>query len=138
VKVFFDTNVLLDGYYKRAGHDTSDEAIERCRVSGPYRGLIAWHTISNIFYLVRSHSKSTEVSNRFIIDLLAWVEVAETGKHDALSALEFGMKDFEDALQLAAAVACDAEVILTRNTTDFKASPIPVMNPEEFLASLAR
>jgi len=48
------------------------------------------------------------------------------------------MRDFEDALQLAAAVACGAGVILTRNTADFKASPIPVMTPEEFLASLNR
>jgi predicted nucleic acid-binding protein len=108
VKVFFDTNVLLDGYYKRAGHDTSDEAIERCRVSGPYRGLIAWHTISNAHYIARSRSKSPLVALDFVSDLLAWVEVAETGKHDALTALEFGVRDFEDALQLAAAVACGA------------------------------
>jgi hypothetical protein len=45
VKVFFDTNVLLDGYYERAGHFSSDEAIEKCRIDGPYHGLIAWHTI---------------------------------------------------------------------------------------------
>ena len=101
------------------------------------RKVDAEKDISNTFYLVRSHSKSTEVSNQFIIDLLAGVEVAETGKLDALAALEFGMRDFEGALQIAAAVACGAEVILTRNTTDFKASPIPVMTPEEFLIQIS-
>jgi len=44
------------------------------------------------------------------------------------------MRDL-DGLQLAAAVACGADVLLTRNTDDFKDSPILVMTPEEFLAA---
>jgi len=30
-----------------------------------------------------------------------------------------GMNEFEDALQIAAAERCGADVIVTRNTTDF-------------------
>ena len=137
MRVFFDTNVLLDVYYQRSGAAASKEAGERCADS-PHEAWIAWHTISNAYYLVRSHSKSGETAGQFITDLLAWVEVAETSRSDALAALAFMMRDFEDALQLAAAVACGAGVILTRNTADFKASPLPVMTPEEFLASLDR
>mgnify|MGYP003560021681 CR=1 FL=1 len=33
-------------------------------------------------------------------------------------------------------LACGADLILTRNTADFKASTVPVMTPEEFLAHL--
>jgi len=33
------------------------------------------------------------------------------------------MRDFEDALQVAAAMACGAQFIVTRNERDFKASP---------------
>ena len=137
MRVFFDTNVLLDDYYQRVGAVASKEAGAHC-ANSPHEGWIAWHTISNAYYLVRSHSKSGEKAGQFVADLLAWVEVAETSRSDALAALAFSMRDFEDALQLAAAVACGAGVILTRNTTDFKASPIPVMRPEEFLASLKR
>lgn len=136
MRVFFDTNVLLDDYYQRDGAAASKGA-GSCCADSPHQGWIAWHTISNGYYLVRSHSKCSEKAAKFVGDLLAWVEVAETGRQDALAAIEFGMRDFEDALQLAAAVACGAEVILTRNTTDFKASPIPVMTPEEFLIQIS-
>jgi hypothetical protein len=46
-----------------------------------------------------------------------------------LGAVQSGMKDFEDALQLAAALASGAEVLITRNTSDFKASPFDVAQP---------
>ena len=72
-----------------------------------------------------------------MIDLLKWAEVAETTKADARKAFSYGMRDYEDALQLAAAEACGADVLLTRNTKDFKPSPITVMTPEGFLAHLS-
>ncbi len=46
------------------------------------------------------------------------------------------MKDFEDALQVSAAVACQADVIITRNVGDFAASSILSCTPEDFLAKL--
>ena len=54
--------------------------------------------------------------------------MASTRRADALSATTSGMRDFEDALQMAAAVACGADVILTRNLTDFKSSPIAAID----------
>ena len=133
MRVFFDTNVLLDGYFQRAGSDASERAILLCS-GDTHEGWIAWHTLSNAFYLVRAHSKSAPTAFQFITDLLAWTEVSATTKPDALAAVSSGMADFEDALQVAAATACAADIILTRNTNDFKASAIPVMTPEEFLA----
>lgn len=42
--------------------------------------MIAWHTLSNAFYLVRGHSKSTATALQFINDLLDWADVAQTSK----------------------------------------------------------
>ncbi len=69
----------------------------------------------------------------FIRSLLAWADVAQTGRADALAALDLPIGDFEDALQVAAAMACGAQVIVTRNERDFKASPVAALNPEAFL-----
>lgn len=134
MKVFFDTNVLLDDFYERAGAAASKQAALYC-VGSSHEAWIAWHTLSNVFYMVRSYSKSKATATTFIKDLLAWTEVAETTKSDANIAVNSGMSDFEDALQLAAAMACGADVLLTRNISDFKASTIPVMTPEDFLAA---
>ena len=40
---------------------------------------------------------------------------------------------FEDALQVAAAMACGAQFVITRNERDFKNSPVPALNPDAFL-----
>ena len=137
MRVFFDTNVLLDGYFQRAGAQASEQAVKHCN-GGIHQGWVAWHTLSNAFYLVRGHSKSAPTALQFISDLLAWVDVAEISRADALAAVASGMPDFEDALQAAAAIACGADVILTRNTADFKASTVPVMTPEEFLVQIGK
>ncbi len=134
MKVFFDTNVLLDGYYQRPGAAASEEAIRLCN-GGAHEGWIAWHTLSNAFYLVRGHAKSHAPARQFIRDLLAWADVAPVAKPDAVSAADSDFTDFEDALQSAAAEACGADVILTRNTSDFTTASIAVMTPEEFLAA---
>jgi len=46
------------------------------------------------------------------------------------------MQDFEDALQAAAAVACNADVIVTRNLADFRKSPVQAVSPKDFLKLL--
>jgi len=134
MRLFLDTNVLLDGYFQRAGATASDALIAQCDGT-VLSGTIAWHSLSNAFYLVRGHSRSADTAIEFITDLLAWAEVALTSKADALWAVQSGMIDFEDALQLAAAISSSADLVITRNTTDFKSSTIPVMTPEEFLAA---
>lgn len=135
MRLFLDANVLLDGYYQRAGAAASDQVIALCD-SIHHSGWTAWHTLSNVFYLVRGHSKSTPLAKQFVSDLLAWADVAVVGKAEAIQAISFAMTDFEDAMQLASAISCGADVIVTRNTADFRASPITVMTPEGLLAHL--
>lgn len=134
MKLFLDTNVILDGYFQRTGAAASCAVISLCDRAN-FSGTIAWHTLSNVFYLVRGHSKSTATAVRFIVDLLAWADVAVTSKADAVWAVQSGLKDFEDALQLASAMSCSADALVTRNTGDFKSAAIPVMTPEELLAA---
>jgi hypothetical protein len=46
------------------------------------------------------------------------------------------MTDFEDAVTAEAAKAAGIEVIVTRNVSDFVASSVRAMLPEDFLAML--
>ena len=46
------------------------------------------------------------------------------------------MTDFEDALQVAAAHACGAQHIVTRNAKDYERSPIRAISPQEALNGL--
>ena len=134
MRLFFDTNILLNFTLDEPGGEGSRRCTLLC-TEGVHEGWIAWHSLSNIHYIIRSRTKSKTFAMRTVISLLKWAEVAKTTKSDANHAISYDMSDFEDALQLAAALACEAEVLLTRNTKHFNASPIPVMTPEEFLAT---
>ena len=55
----------------------------------------------------------------------------------AESALNSAFKDFEDAMQYFSAVGEGCNIIITRNIKDFADAKIQVMEPQEFLASVA-
>ena len=83
-----------------SGHSTS-----------PRRGetlFVAWHTISNFYYNIE-RPQDADFARDAVTQLLTFVEVAETGTEDARYALGLPMADFEDAMQVAAAHACDAQ-----------------------------
>ena len=131
MRVFLDTNVLLDVFLKRAGESASARVIASC--GEPWnQGFVALHTLSNAFYLIEKQ-RTREEAWEFIRDVLAWAAVAEIATTDAARTQQMGMDDFEDALQIAAAERCGADVIVTRNTRDFAGkTAVPVVLPEDF------
>jgi hypothetical protein len=67
--------------------------------------------------------------------LIAMLEVPGVSHRDAAEWRSHGIADFEDALQMASAIARLGDVFITRNTADFIGCAMPVMTPEEFLAT---
>lgn len=134
MKILVDANVWLDVALARPGlHDASGRALAHCG-QGDNAAFVAWHTLSNVYYILQNQADRDQAI-AFLSDLLAWVEVVNVGHTDALRAMGYGMRDFEDALQLSAAEACAADVILTRNVSDFRGSPIPARTPEELIGA---
>ena len=85
-----------------------------------------------------SRERNAPYARQFIADLLEFVEVVRTGTADVRYALDLPMSDFEDALQAAAARACGARAIVTRNVRDFARSPIPAITPGVAFTGLGR
>ena len=92
-------------------------------------------TLSNFYYLVTSARGDADTRD-FIVDLVRFVAVAPADTAALRYAASLPMTDFEDAMQVAAARACGARNIVTRNVRDFTRSPIPAMTPAEALAEL--
>ena len=132
MRVLLDTNVILDVALRRPGlFEGSNRALEKCERES-HDMLIAWHSLSNIFYVLR-RAHGSEKTFAFLRHLLAISSVAPIGHADALRAIEHGLSDFEDALQLSAAESCRADAILTRNKADFgNPASIALLTPEEF------
>ena len=130
MRLLIDINVLLDVALQRPGAPASARLLGLC--GRQHEGWLAWHSVATMAYLIERQQSA--VSGRdFIRGMLGWADVAHTGRADALAALDLPMRDFEDALQVAAAMACGAQFVITRNERDFKNSPVPALNPETFL-----
>lgn len=131
MRLLLDINILLDVAFQRPGEPATAQVIARC--GREHEAWLAWHTLATLAYVVERQQSAAQ-AREFLRSLLAWADVASTQRSDALQALDWAMPDVEDALQAAAAVACGAQVILTRNVRDFKGLPVPAMTPEDFLA----
>lgn len=132
MRVFLDTNILLDVLEQRAPHDADSlNVLQRCGTRG-HQVFMAWHTLANVFYIYgRKAGEAT--ARKALLELLQVVTIATVGHEQALRAFTLGFTDLEDALQTVSAESCSAQCIITRNGPDFAASPVPVLTPVEFL-----
>lgn len=101
----------------------------------PRMAFVAWHTLSNVYYLVSRARNDAEVRD-FLVDLIRFVTVAPSDTDALRYAASLPLKDFEDAMQVAVARGCGAEVIATRNVRDFSRSPTPARTPVELVREL--
>lgn len=129
--VLIDTDVILDIALKRDPFYKDSVKLINLVENNKILGFVAWHTLSNFYYLTAIGS-GKEKAKQFINDLLEFVNVAETNTESAKRTIQLKVPDFEDALQITAALACDAHFIITRNVKHYKNSPITALTPESF------
>ncbi len=133
--MLLDADVLLDTALRRQPFAAeSDRLIQWCQET-PQSAMVAWHSISNLYYLLRIAVADAK-AREFISDLMRFTAVASGGTDAVRQALLIPMRDFEDALQVAAALAGGAEMIVTRNIRDFVRSPLPAVTPAHFLRKI--
>ncbi|MCI0412885.1 PIN domain-containing protein [bacterium] len=133
MKILLDTNILLDVATDRKPYsESSSLLLDWCeqRAGSAY---IAWHSVSNLYYVLRA-AGSERNARAFISELLCFVRVAETDNSSVVFALQLPLKDLEDSLQVAAAVLCRAQYLITRNKKHYRNAPIEPLQPEEFLS----
>ena len=133
MRVFFDTNIIVDILTQRQPHFADSEKVLRRCTQMQDEIFVAWHGVATAFYL-QSIQIGAAKSQQSVADFLQTAVVATVGNPEAQRAFTLGFKDLEDAMQAVAAEACGADFIVTRNTTDFAASPVPVLAPADFLA----
>jgi predicted nucleic acid-binding protein len=126
VRILIDTDVLLDVALLRAPHAEHSAAVLRWAEAGG-DAAVAWHSLANCAYLLKARGRL------FLSELVEVVEVAPASTADARRALALPMTDLEDAFQAAAALAWGADAIVTRNTADYRRSPVDALTPAAFL-----
>ena len=133
--ILLDTDVLIDVALDRHPHSgPSSELLDQIE-QGAESAYIAWHSVSNLYYIVAPAHGGLSARD-FIVELTRFVEVATTDTEAIRYAAGLPMGDFQDAMQVAAARACGARHIVTRNVRDYERSPIRAIDPQEALTEL--
>ena len=133
--ILLNTDVLIDVALDRHPHSGPASELLDLIEQGAERAFLAWHSVSNLYYVV-APARGGLSTRDFIAELTRFVEVATTDTEAIRYAAGLPMGDFEDAMQVAAARACGARHIVTRNVRDYERSPIRAIDPQEALTEL--
>lgn len=140
---FLDTNVLIDFLADRQPFAVAANDIFRLAYAGQVRLYVASLSFSTAFYLIRRSLAATGAENPSLAaqQLLARIKPLLTvvAVEDATvsQALQAGFPDFEGALQSFAAQSVPAvELLITRNSKDFRLSSWPIAEPAAALQNL--
>jgi predicted nucleic acid-binding protein len=132
MRALIDCDVLLDVALERAGFLHDSVAVLSWAESHTGSGWIAWHSLANVHYIA-GRIRGSKVARDFMGEILVFLEVPAADHVAARQALALPLADYEDALQVAAALAAGIDVIVTRNLADYRRSPVPAVSPAEFL-----
>ena len=132
MRVFLDTNVLLDVLGRRHPHCLASAEVWSRVEEGALQGYVSAISFNNAYYVLRriENRKAARDGLKLLRNLFRIVPLTERIVHRALDS---EMSDFEDAIQFFSAHHARADFIVTRNVRDFPAEPIAVVTPEEFL-----
>ncbi len=134
-KVFLDSDVLLDLLLDREPFmDDIAEVIEHSLTSD-IKLCVSPITVTNINYIIEKlENKKKAITQRKKI--LKIVSVENVGQSIITKASDSKFKDFEDAVQNYCAEESGHQIIITRNTKDYKESDLSIMTPKEYLAKI--
>ncbi|MBD1834144.1 PIN domain-containing protein [Cyanobacteria bacterium FACHB-472] len=137
MRVLVDTNILLDGFLEREPFADDARTLFEITRSRRIAGYVTATTITDIFYIVRRQARSMERARQAVIDTLALMEVCSVDGDILESAIASPLTDFEDAVQLACAIANNLDAIITRDTEDFAGATLPILSVGELLERLS-
>ena len=135
LQVLFDLNIILDVLQERKDFYDFSALLLAYAETGAIQGWLAAHSVTTLFYLI-AKDKSPEQARVTLTGLLQFLKIAPVDQNTIEQALNLPYRDFEDAVQMMAALQIHADYLLTRNVRDYQPAPMEVMQPVELLAIL--
>ena len=139
MKVFFDTNVLLDLLiHSRPGHDSSKLLLQVAR-EGVLEGYLSTQSIIDAAYVqTQTNHSGLEGFKESIRIIASILKVVPIESQDITSANDSEMSDYEDAAQLSCAENNGCDILLTSDKRFQRYSTMPSYSPQELVKLLFR
>jgi predicted nucleic acid-binding protein len=136
VRVFVDTNVLLDTLAKRDPFYEDAARIWTLAEARRFEGIVSAVSLTNVYYIIRRQA-SKPVALTGLRAIVSSFSLAPCDQSVINAALAADFTDFEDAVQYHSARIARADCFVTRDAKHFPDRPLEVMSPSEFLATSA-
>ena len=135
--LFIDTDVIIDFLIDRKPHSREAAIIFTLIEQKKLKGYVSSLTFSNLYYVLKKVESHNKVISKLdsISKMLTILKVDQQTIKDAITS---GFSDFEDSIQYNCALDYKKiDVLITRNTKDYKNSEIPVMTPADYLKTVS-
>lgn len=132
MKLFLDTNVLIDLYQER--HPFYED-VKRLQVMEEFGDAELWasaKSFTDIYYIMRKDCAGADILRGFDASF-EFLHICSIEGEDVKNAVRLEWLDFEDCLIEMAARKVKADFLLTRDAEGFAQSKIPVKKPGAFL-----
>lgn len=134
MKVFVDTNVLLDVLAEREPFYASSAQVWTLAETGQITGFVSVLSLANLFYLLR-RSKGQKSARQAMGTLRDIFSLVPLDLQIINQAIDAKIGDFEDGIQFYSAMRAGAAALITRNPKDFPGESLAIQTPVEFLAT---
>ena len=132
MRVLLDTNIVLDLILEREPFVAQATKLWELHQQTNLDAYISPITLINVFYITRK-IKDRETARQAVVKLTQGLLICPTDAQVLHLALTLPFKDYEDAVQHAAATQAGLEAIITRDISDYDTATIHIFTPTDFL-----
>ncbi len=137
MKIFVDTNILLDVLTKREPFYVPSARIWTLIGEGIVEGYLSAISVNNLYYIIKK-VKDQKSAELFVDQILNDFKIIDLTKNILKQARTVSKKDFEDLIQYFSSLHEGCEIIVTRNKKDFPAIGIMLFTPLELLKKIEK
>lgn len=134
-QVLFDLNIILDVLQEHPDFYDFSARLLASAETGKIQGWLAAHSVTTLFYLI-ARDRSANQAHVTLTSLLQFLKIAPVDQTTIEQALNLPYRDFEDAVQVIAALHIHVNYLVTRNVRDYQPASVAVIQPVELLAVL--
>jgi len=132
-RIFLDTDVIIDFLIDRKPFSREAAVLFTLVDERKLKGYVSSLTFSNLYYVLRKYESHQKVISK-LESLANLLDIIKVDQDTIKNALDSQFLDFEDSIQYYCAfLSKKVDVIITRNTRDYKKALLPVMTPAEYL-----
>ena len=136
MKIFLDTNIILDVLVKREPYYIDSARIWTLIKEKSIQGYISAITINNFYYIIKK-LKNSKIAENFIDEILDDFEIVPLTKDILRQSRTIPGKDYEDSIQYFSAINTGCQFLITRNKKDFISTGLNIISPTEFLKTIS-